>query len=362
MPPNNQQQDLIDRARSARAAADAADQLQRAAIAAGTLSEKIRYALIPSLAKVGGGAIGAAAGQPVAVFTALTARIVSVLSPLAILNTTLNSTSSGFGVFQRAISVLGATLGPILLPGFALLGAAALTLGDLIHERLAPVLKEWMTWILTQGIEGVKTFVGALTDAAEAVKNAWEFLKKQKDFVKESGNDLLPSFNDAIKEAAEKLSPGVTKNDQLFDEFKKRISGGEDIHKVADDVNKRIQSGNAVPVQPVPGSTGKQESGVGGAAAVGGVAGATSKEAPKAAPGGTVGKFIGNLDKFANELQKSNGPAASFQGVAQASRGAQLAALNRSDFETTILQRTQEAINALKEAISEIKKMNMGAG
>lgn len=79
---------------------------------------------------------------------AIAARFLAVIGPLYAMSTILNQTNSGFGVFQKAIGVLGATLAPILLPVFAMLAAGVMTVADIIWRELLPALKDWYEWFL----------------------------------------------------------------------------------------------------------------------------------------------------------------------------------------------------------------------
>jgi hypothetical protein len=61
--------------------------------------------------------------------------------------------------------------------------------------------------------------------------------------------------------------------------------------------------------------------------------------------------LAGNLQEFIREMRASVGPKAQTMGVADASRNAQMAALNQSPFERRMEQMVMTAINLLSEVV-----------
>lgn len=77
----------------------------------------------------------------------LASQFAAVLGPLYALSTILGQTNSGFGVFLKAVSLVGSTLAPVLLPVFATLAAALIVLSEYIWESLLPALKDFYGWL-----------------------------------------------------------------------------------------------------------------------------------------------------------------------------------------------------------------------
>jgi hypothetical protein len=83
------------------------------------------------------------------------------------------------------------------------------------------------------------------------------------------------------------------------------------------------------------------------AASIAAAAGAGAAKAAPTEAQATQALIRRNMQDTLKELQMSMGPKASYQGIAQASKSAQLAALNQSPFEAKMLAKMQEVIGAL---------------
>jgi hypothetical protein len=103
--------------------------------------------------------------------SALAASFARLLGPLAALATFLSQTTSGFAIFSKAIGLFAATLAPVLLPVFFVLGVALLALSEILMDRLLPVMEEWFKFVLNTAIPAIVRFVDVIISAAEALKD-----------------------------------------------------------------------------------------------------------------------------------------------------------------------------------------------
>lgn len=255
-------------------------------------------------------------------FTALTVA----LGPMALAAQTINSTASGFQVVTAAVKVFAATLAPLLLPVFFLVASGLIYLSDKLWNDIAPALEGWYALILNTAVPAVRSLIDGfmlLTRVVNAIVDASPIGMAAK---------AVPT---GVMDAAVSALPGALLN---------AIPGLGGLKAIGD-------IGRALGL-------------VGG-----GEPAATPAPNPAATPGGRMSSETAPADKAANrlagfqsamrdtlaELKLSMGPRASFSGLAQASRNAQLAALNQSPFETKILQRMSEAIEKLSRVVDNTK-------
>ena len=121
------------------------------------------------------------------VFTTLAGSITRYLTPVALVSSAIQSSSSGYSTMGKAFQVLGTAMGMVLLPAFALVGATATTLADRIASDLLPVLGDWIEFILTNGITAIEYFVANVKAAADTIEIMTEAARKFAEWAADSG-------------------------------------------------------------------------------------------------------------------------------------------------------------------------------
>lgn len=249
-----------------------------------------------------------------------TAKLAIVLGPLTAFATILGSANSGFGVFLKTVNVLAASLAPLLLPAFVLLGAAVLTVSDYIWSKLQPALGEFYKWIFENAIPALSALVEAFNEASRRIEKIIE--NPEEEYPKAVDDILLGGLLQGI---------GL--------------------------IGRQQQQQGASGQPPPPGVMG----GIGGMQVDPIFQG--DPEKGEKGPGGVLGKFLGNLRLIGQELKLSTAPPVQQLGLVQASRSAQLAASGQSPLEAKIQGMIQDSINQLIAAIEEVgMKVNIGAG
>ena len=299
-------------------------------------------------AAVGGSGGGDLKSALSGVFGMFTAKLAVIFGPLAAFATLLGSANSGFSVFLKTVNLLGAVLAPILLPAFALLGAAVLTVADLIWAKLAPNLKNWIEFILSSMIPACKQLSDAFEDAAEIIRRLGK--TGTTAVIGGAGTGIVAAAStDDAKGPLGRLTDGLKKFGILGGITG---AGAGILAATKTDAAKESPVGKAI--LDIPGARGAIGAGKGGAAIV-----APVKESPFA-------KFINNLKLFAQEMLIESGPKPQFMGVAQANRAAQQAALGQSPMEARMQAIIQKSIQDLIEAIhgveQKVGQVNLGAG
>jgi hypothetical protein len=251
-----------------------------------------------------GAKIGAAVADGMrTTLKAATAPIFALLSPMSILAQIVTSSASGFQVLTFAVKLFAATIGPILLPVFAVLAAGLVYLSDTIWNDISPELEGFYDVIVGSFLPAV----GAMVDA-------------------------LKWAHDQITDVFEALDPFSDTPDEL-----KAMAGG------APGTGKGVLAADT-------GSSGYDGGDYGSGGFTG--SGAGSDHAGSGGPGGpSIG---GSFGEVLRELRASMGPKASFSGIAQVSRNAQLAALNDSPFESKMLDRMAQGIGALERILAKL--------
>jgi hypothetical protein len=231
---------------------------------------------------------------------AIKQKFESVLGPMAILNASLNSVTSGFSTVGKVVNILGATLGSLFLPFTLAAGAALLAISDIIWSVVEPSLGDWIGITETLG----EAF---LVLAGIAAKTASIMLQVALGLAKA----YLASNPLTSKKEDEKLLAPFEKLEHGLDDVASGIAG-------------RI--------------------GAAAGAAAGGDDGRGGKP-----PGGVLG---GEIRSLLFDLKKSFGPQAAFAGIADVGKQIQLAALNKSPLEAKLLERVDKIIGIAERAAS----------
>lgn len=265
----------------------------------------------------GGKGTGAKLGEAIGTqmrttLKAAAAPLVALLSPMSILAQIVTSSASGFQVLASAVKLFVATIGPILLPFFAVLAAGLVQLSDTIWEDIAPELEGFYEIVVGSFLPAMLALVESLKWAHDQITDVFEALDPFSD-------SYTP---DELKAMAGGGTPGTGKGQLAKDTGSSGYDGGD------------YGSG---------GFTGS---------------GGTSDHAGAGGSGGAAGGKGGAFGDVLRELRASIGPKASFASLAQVSRNAQLAALNQSPFEQKMLERMTKAVEALERV--EVNTRNKG--
>lgn len=293
---------------------------------------------------------------------AIASRFLAVIGPLYALSTVLGQTNSGFGVFQRSINVLGATLAPILLPVFALLAAGIMTVADMIWAEMIPAMKSWYEWFknnkgavgeVAGGIGGIAATVGlgrvlgggggGLGGIGSALKGgaarfglpfaigASVFEGGTGDYyagLRGRGENKLTSgigalgggLMDVISQPLKMLGITDKTYGEAFSERRKK--------EIAE-----FRAKNGEPGTPgTPGTPGAKDG--------------------KTNPFGQL--FDKNLQLVIESLSREMGPKASYTGVAEAAQSAQIAALNADPIEMQAANRIIQSIQEFQRVFGQV--------
>lgn len=244
----------------------------------------------------------------------------AALTPLAMAATVINSTLSGFQLVTASIKVFAATVAPVLMPFFFLLAAGLTYLSDKIWQDIAPALQSWYQTIITHLAPAVATIIDAFTAAARAI------------------NALFGSSPHKIEKQAADLEEMMTRGLQPLLTGAGNFTGSKGAGGSFDG--------------PPPSSIELIAGGVAKAVFGGGGGGGNNP----------LSGFGAAMKDVLKEFQSQMGPRASFSGLAQASRNAQLAALNSSPFEVKVLERMQHVINSLSKVIDNTAQPTSSVG
>lgn len=288
----------------------------------------------------------AAGGQPAdtqgavaaGILQAAAVKFAAVIAPLATFGAILSQANSGFSLVTGALQILAATVAPLLLPFFVLLAAGLLTVSDMLWSQLLPNLKDWYTLVLNEGVPAMTAFIQGLAEAAKGTVDAGTALS---DFV----DRLLAVTYNLIAWVSNKLgdtetAEQATRARKMMDERIRAREKGEPVPDAADfEARERAD-----------------RFGGGGGGEFGGDNQAGGKGG--AAPGGDVlGKLLGNMDLVIQQLKFTQGSKASFSGLAEAAKQAQMAAF-KPPFERIQEQRTQQAITLIEQVVAELRNIH----
>lgn len=281
------------------------------------------------------------------VMSGFTSKLILILAPLTAFATILNASTSGFKIFLSAINVFAATLGPILLPFFILLSAALLTASGYIWDALLPALKDFYTLIIIGGINAMQNFINWLGKAIEGLSEFADELGDAADDISDDWAFAIATIIDFFTgdNLAANLPP--RKNGAGLAEGIRWIPFGGQMPPAADgDGAGRAKGGGGFGVDAGDAKDrgrkdGKNEQG-------------TQKDGKS-----FIENFKDNIKLSIQEFKFQNQPKASFSGLVQASRNAQLAAVNVSPFEKVMETRMQQVITILDEVAAKLGKPAM---
>lgn len=309
------------------------------------------------------------------VFSVFSVKLLAIFGPLVALGTVLSQTSSGVGVFQKSIQVLGASIAPLLLPVFVMLAAAILTVSDNVWNQLLPNLKKWYSYILDEGLPNLIKFVDAVRDATGwLIKFAKDPYKEGNDAIKDVpgfrelqpagrwlGGQMLPDWlKERTKDNGEVI-PGIPQ-DQIGKRDRSPFSDARrrELLKLNPNYFGAPQDANA---PGTPSGGGFFGGGMGfGLGAIGkalrgaGGVGAAAEPPPAEPKSNTRADMLRNMNLVMQSLRMGMGSQASIGGVADLQNKAQMAAIQQDPLQQKVLQRTLTAFDEMIKALSEIEK------
>lgn len=271
-------------------------------------------------------------GAVTGVFTTLAGSITKYLTPVALVSSAIQSNSSGYSTMGKAFQVLGTSMGMVLLPAFALVGATAVTVADKIANELLPVLGDWIELILTKGLQVIDYFVAGLQAAVDTlailddvVNNFSQWVENKTGMKVESGTEVFQLIYDKMnkdeKEAAKGVGFGLNplagiyqqRLDERLAERERYNSGQRNDFKQGDDGVFRRQP--------------------------------TIRE-----------NMTNGLREFAEEMRRSLGGNSQSVGLSDLGRQIQQAALNQSPFEQKMLDWSLKALAELEKITAKLDK------
>lgn len=258
-----------------------------------------------------GGNEGAGTAQAIA------ARFTAVIGALYALSAVLNSTGTGATTFQKSLNLLGSTLAPILMPVFLLLASGIMTLSDIIWSKMLPALGGFYDWLLKFALPVAAKSTENASNAATGIANIAGGKGKARDV--EALTDPL-GVNRNLADLAKKI-PGINSPlGKMINPLPQLLGSDRPIQiqrdKERDEENrKRADRG----------------------------------EKPLAGFGDMFNK---NLDMAIKSLSLQIGPKASYTGLGEAAKSAQLAALNADPVELEAANRIIEALKQFQNSVS----------
>jgi hypothetical protein len=271
--------------------------------------------------------------------------LAAALLPIASFAAILGQSTSGLRLFVQAVGILGATLAPVLLPVFVLLAAVALSVADIIWEKLEPALKDFYVAVLTTAVPAIASFVQALTDHGHVIGQAGDFILNAAKFAAAHiAQFAAMALQKVDKDHALLLWAFAQK---LFGE----IAGKEKEKRDADAARRKANEQDLIKrgIMAPPGAGAV----IGGIGAVPGIGmERRGGQAGGGQAGGFAGKLVQRLKDVMQQLSMDNLSKASITGLVEASKQAQVAFLNQTPFEAELLKRMQAVINIMQEAIA----------
>ncbi len=264
-------------------------------------------------AETGGDAIGMLVGK----FTA-------VLGPLAIFGQVLQSNAAGFQVLGKAVSVLAATLAPVLLPVVVVLGAAMLELSDRLWNEIAPGLEDFYKLIINSAVPAVQAFVDAVMWVVGRIEAARDFAR------------------DPVGKTAEAVTDAVT------DTFAPAIDA---LNDATDWLGGLVGIGDLSMRGPSPGPPGGPDVGSAGYSVGSSTGGGGDFGGGSGGDGAGRGGMKENMLLMLREMRLGMGPQAQRSGLADVGKNLQMAALNQSPFEAKVLERMDKMLTAMERAV-----------
>lgn len=272
----------------------------------------------------GGGAMAMLAG-----------KFAAVLGPLQFFGQILQSNASGFQILTQSMSLLAAVLAPVFLPIVLAVAGALLDLSEDVQNKLLPGLREWSRIIFST----VVPVLGELVSMFNAVIDTLaDWMLAVANFIRD-----IPQMIRDLRDGLNPFRPGA-------DGEKKETSATEDAVDVAlgfldpSGIGKRAFDlfGGSEPDAPklLAGGAFKAPAEAEGAAGAGGRRG---------------------LDDAIASFRLSLGPKASFSGLADIGKQAQLAGLNGDPIQARLLAAMLRTADAVEGARADTRGAR-GAG
>lgn len=317
-----------------------------------SLDKSFSQTLAQHVMSGGPAAVGAVSSVFSAIGNSLLMKFAAVLGPLALLASVVQSAGSGFQVLATSVKLFAATISPILLPVVAVLAAALIDLSDKLWSQLLPKLESWYTFIVGSLLPALRSMADAFISAATVIKNLSEVAGIAGDKLQSGAKwlgDQIHSGAEAIfgkspegntGSAWNGMLPGdlrglLTRRGRVGDTAAGAASGGVAGSGESPDWFGRVMNNINISSKPggIFGSVGPT---------IGAVLAGATPPAPK-------GSEPSAMQLVIQEMRRSNGPQASFSSLTQASKNAQLAALNQSPLELKMLERLTQSLETLEK-------------
>jgi hypothetical protein len=274
----------------------------------------------------------------------LLTRLAAIFAPLIAFSTLLNQSTSGLQLFVGAINILAATLAPVIMPAFVLLSAALLAVSAILMDDMSPAMEQFYEWVGDKAVPALMEFADWIAKNVTALGQFFDSLDSSPEKFQPWEDRLIKQIDDTI-DSFKGLGDAI---DWLI-----RNSTG----LINPNVGKAFAGPGAGPAGPVnPDQFKPNAHWEGGGEAGGGDFG--GKVQP---PGGNEAarfrkEFLQGLKDTVREFERKNLPQAQLTGLVQASRQAQMAALNMSPFEQRNLQILQRVDQWLQRLVNSAEK------
>jgi hypothetical protein len=261
-------------------------------------------------------------------------KVLGPLGPLAILGKVIGTTSSGFGVFQAALGALAAVLAPIVLPLFISLAGALLDFSGDLEKAMSGGIVPFMNLIFGTLIPVLGFLADSFLNMIDILSDAMLWIAKFPE-----------SLSNAIAEFLHLGGASDADNAKMIADARESGLGDDAIRalavsmaKTGDEIDRAFKIADGK-------DTGEGD--FSGATGAGG-----SVDAP--ASGGRTG-----TDDALASLKLALGGKASFSGLADVGRQAQLAGLNADPIQMKILASGLRSAAAAEESLAIMRR---GAG
>lgn len=260
--------------------------------------------------------------------------LLTTIAPLTTLASILAQTTSGLSLFLGAINILTMTIAPVLLPIFAILGAIVLAIATQLEDELAPALDTFYEWLATEAVDALSGFVSWIKKVREGLIEFWEELTRER----------APDEPAWVDRQADKIGEGLDQLGQnIVDNFP-GLGHALGFKTTGEKEDEAIAAGEILPGMDEPFKPGA----AGGRGDFGGD--------EKKKKSGFMNDFISGLKDISKQFRMENSPQAQMTGIVEASRAAQMAALNVTPFQQKQLQIAQKTAERLDRLVEIAEK------
>ena len=279
-----------------------------------------------------------------------TRTLITVIAPLTTFATLLAQSTSGFTLFLGAINILALTIAPVIIPFFIVLGAALLALSSMLEDELDPALDALYEWVAVTAVDAFRALVEWVSKVREGLKAMWSHLEPEhgaKDVAaaEQAIEENIPEgVAGAIMAIFDPILQAINPNTKPFWERPENKQLDQQIQDNIDAMNAGGGEFGADP--PLP-----EGIGAGGDWDAKAVADMNKRDRAKA-----DAEYLRGIKDMVREFQVQNLPQASITGIVQASRAAQVAALNASPMDARRLQIIQNISSKLDKMIEVTEK------